>query len=342
VGADRGDARPDGHLVTIDRPAALLEELLGEPQMLEVLLDAYGATGGPLASVPVVEGLTRVAFAGLGSSRFAGLDAAAALRASGVPAWVEFASADAATPPSQDTILVAISASGKTPETVAVAERHRGTSVVVAVTNQPASPLAAASDVALPLQAGVEASGVSSRTFLATTAVLSLLSDRLRGRAPDDAALRRAVEGLDAVLEGRGAWLGATADLFDGADAIGVIGPADSQGLAEQAALLFREGPRLRASAHEAVDWHHSAIYTALPGYRALLLPETRDVARLASVVAGRGGATVAVTSAEDQVVDIATSHVWLPAGVPTRFLTPAVADILAVELWSRTSGETP
>ena len=224
---------------------------------------------------------------------------------------------------------MAISASGRTPETVAVAERHRGTSLVVAVTNQPGSPLAAAGDVVLPLHAGAETSGVSSRTFLATITVLSLLSDRLRGRPPDVGALRPAVEGLDTLLEGRGAWLATAAELLDGADAIGVIGPAASQGLAEQAALLFREGPRLRASAHEAVDWPHTAIYTALPGYRALLLPGTPDAGRLAAVIAGRGGETVAVEAA-----------VPLPAGVPARLVTPAVADILAAELWSRVTAQ--
>ena len=30
-----------------------------------------------------------------------------------------------------------------------------------------------------------------------------------------------------------------------------------------------------------------------------------------------------------------------LPAGAPGRLLTPAVADILAVELWSRVTGAT-
>jgi len=341
VGADRGDARTDGDLVTSDRSAALLEDVLGEPAMLAGLLDAYGARGGLLSELPATAGRVRVVFAGLGSSRYAALDAAMELRAAGVPAWVEFASADAATPPSRDTVLVAISASGRTRETVAVAERHRGTSLVVAVTNQPASPVAVASDVVLPLHGGVETSGVSSRTFLATTAVLHLLSDRLRGRAPDVAALRPAVEGLEAMLVSRGAWLTTAAELFDGADAIGVIGPASSQGLAEQAALLFREGPRVHASAHEAVDWFHSAIYTALPGYRALLLPGTPDVERLATVVAGRGGATVAVAVADSRPEELPTNCVLLPAGVPTRLLTPAVADVLAAELWSRASSST-
>ena len=329
VGPDRRDARPDGSPVTTDRAVALLEDVLGEPTMLADLLDAYGAKGGPLSELPELGGEVRVVFTGLGSSRYAALDAAVELRSAGLPAWVEFASVDAATPPSRDVILVAISASGRTRETVAVAERHRGTSLVIAVTNQPGSPLAAGGDVVLPLHAGVETSGVSSRTFLATVTVLSLLSDRLHGRPPGVEALRPAVEGLDAVLDGRAAWLTTAAELLDGADAIGVIGPAASQGLAEQAALLLREGPRLRASAHEAVDWPHTAIYTALPGYRALLLPGTPDAERLAAVIAGRGGKTVAVEVA-----------VPLPAGAPARFLTPAVADILAAELWSRATAQ--
>ena len=322
--------------MTTDRAAALLEDVLGEPAMLAGLLDAYGARGGPLSELSELERSDRVVFAGLGSSRYAALDAAVLLQAAGMPAWVEFASADAATPPSRDVVFVAISASGRTPETVVAAERHRGTSLVVAVTNQPASPLAETGDVVLPLHAGVEASGVSSRTFLATIVVLSLLGDRLGGRAPVTAALRPAVEGLDAVLDGRGAWLATTAELFDGADAIGIIGPAYSQGLAEQAALMFREGPRLHASAHEAVDWLHSAIYIALPCYRALLLPDTPDARRLAAVIVGRGGATVAVEAADGRPVDPTTSHVLLPVGVPARLLTPAVADLLAAELWSR------
>jgi glutamine---fructose-6-phosphate transaminase (isomerizing) len=220
VGADRGDAGLDGDLVTTDRAAALLEDVLGEPAMLAGLLDAYGGKAGPLGELPVLDGPVRVVFAGLGSSRYAALDAAVALQAAGLPAWVEFASADAATPPSRDVVLVAISASGRTPETVAAAERHRGVSLVVAVTNQPATPLAAAGDVVLPLHAGVEASGVSSRTFLATTVVLALLGDRLLGRTPDIAAVRPAVEGLDSVLVGRRAWLATAAELFDGAEAL--------------------------------------------------------------------------------------------------------------------------
>jgi glutamine---fructose-6-phosphate transaminase (isomerizing) len=319
VGADGGYARTAGEgrgaVTAKDRANALLEDVVGEPQMLAALLDAYAAPGGPLAAVPELPASSRVVFAGLGSSRYAALDAATALRGAGRTAWVEFASADVATPPARDVVLVSVSASGSTPETVAAAERHRGTSLVVAVTNRPESPLTQAADVVLPLFAGVETSGVSSRTFLATAAVLALLTGW-----PVD-ALRPAVDGLERLLVGRAEWLPPAADAIDGAEAIGILAPAGLQGVAEQAALLLREGPRLRASAHEATDWAHTAIYTALPGYRAVLLPGIDGDDTLAGVIAGRGGAVVRAP----------------PVAEPARLVVPAFADLLSVELWSRT-----
>ena len=297
-----------------DRAAALLDDVLGEPEMLASLLDAYAAPGGPLAALLEFPPSHRVVLTGLGSSRYAALDAATRLCGTGRAAWVEFASSDVSTPPAPDVVLVAISASGSTRETVAAAERHRGTSLVVAVTNRPESPLATCADVVLPLFAGIETSGVSSRTFLAATAVLSLLT----GQSAD--ALRPAVDGLERFLAGRAEWLTPAADLLDGADSIGVLAPARSQGVAEQAALLLREGPRLRASAHEATDWLHTAIYTALPGYRAVLLPGIDGADALEGVIVGRGGAVVRTP----------------PVAEPQHLLVPAFGDVLAAGLWQR------
>jgi len=122
------------------------------------------------------------------------------------------------------------------------------------------------------------------------------------------------------LLDGRVDWLPPAADVIDGAESIGVIGPAGATGLAEQGALMLREGPRLRASAHEATDWSHTAIYTALPGYRALLLPGIADAERLIGVIEGRGGAAVAAPSIRG----------------PAQLVVPAVADLLAAELCRR------
>ena len=146
-----------------------------------------------------------MAFVGLGSSLFASMDAASALRAGGIPAWAEFASADGA-PPADDLVLVAVSASGRTPETVEVARRHHGTSLVIGVTNVPGSPLADASDVVLPLLAGVEAAGISTLTYRATVVVLALLAGRFGlavGRRADFERSTSALAGDDRSRRGR-------------------------------------------------------------------------------------------------------------------------------------------
>ena len=92
--------------------------------------------------------------------------------------------------------------------------------------------------------------------------------------------------------------------------------------MAEQAALLLRECPRLRASAHQDTDWLHTAVYTALPGYRAVLLPGIEDADGLERVITRRGGAVVRTP----------------PIKGPARLVVPAFTDLLATDLWARVS----
>ena len=322
--------------MTVDRAAAMLADVLAGPARLTELLEAYEATGGPLAALPeTFRGRPRVVLVGLGSSRHAALDAATMLRAAGVAAWAEHASAGTPTPPGRDTILVAISASGRTSEALDAVDRHRGSSLVVAVTNDPSQPLATTADVVLPLFAGVEASGVSCRTFAATDAVLGLLAARLVPALSAVADVRAAIDGLARLLDGRHAWLPDVAELLDRSDAIGVVGGTAELGLAEQAALMLREGPRLPAVAHETGEWLHSAIYTALPGYRAVLLAGSSSDAALVRVIAGRGGSTVVVGGRAANTG--ATTTIEAGSGRAARLARSAVGDLLATELWART-----
>lgn len=139
-------------------PEAFLADVLGEPEALAGWLEAYETPGGPLQALGEV-GERRVLFIGMGSSRFAALAAASLLRSRGVDAAVERASTGVPAPPAQDTLVVAVSASGETAETVGAARRHRGAGRVVAVTNRPGSPLAAEGHVLLPLLDGEERGG---------------------------------------------------------------------------------------------------------------------------------------------------------------------------------------
>jgi len=295
----------------MDRVAGLAADIARGPAALEDLLAVYLGPASPLDVLdPTLVHGRRVAFVGLGSSLYACMDAAFALRADGLSAWTEFASADGG-PPSKDLVLVAVSASGRTREVVEVARRHRGTGLVVAVTNVPDSPLAAASDVVLPLVAGVEQAGISTMTYRATVVVLGLLASRFG--AGFDAERNWTTDLAAEVDDSISAW----ADLLDGAPSIDVIGPASRLGAVSQAALILREAPRLPAHAYETADWLHTAVYLALPGHRAVLFPGSPADAEVIDTIRGRGGEVVVVEEA--------------------GLRASAAIDRLALELWSRT-----
>ena len=324
--------------MTGDRATAFLEDILDQPAALARLLDAYEAPGGPLDALPRwTEHAPRVAFVGLGSSRYAALDAAAALRGLGIAAWTDHAALAGSAPPSPGLVLVAVSASGRTAEVVEAVERHRGRSFVVGVTNRPDEPVGRDADVVLPLLAGDERAGISCLTYGATRAVLGLLGDRLVGRPPGIRALRSLIDDLEALAAGRASWLEPAVDLLDRAPAIGVVGPAERLGVAEQAALMLREAPRLPAVASETGEWFHTAIYTALPGYRAVLLAASTPDERLVRTVHDRGGAVLAIGRVADADLVIDLDDLDGRSGAVIGAIESMAVGILAATSWART-----
>jgi glutamine---fructose-6-phosphate transaminase (isomerizing) len=310
-----------------DRVDLLRDDILGGPAALQRLLAAYDAPHSPLTAVTTaLPAGRRFAFAGMGSSRYAALIAASGFRAAGESAWVEYASTGSPTLPATDLAFVAISASGRTAEVVAAARRHRGRSVVIAVTNDPGSALASEADHVLPLHAGTEASGFATRTFRATVAVLGLLA----GRTP--ASLASSVADLAVAIESAHPWVPDTADAIDGAPAIDVLADASSLGLADQAALMLREAPRLPATAHDTGDWLHTAVYLAIPGHRLLLFPGAAADVEVIATVERRGGVVLRVprTGASPE-----------PDPFRRVIVESVSGELLAAELWRRTSAET-
>ncbi|TMK17070.1 MAG: SIS domain-containing protein, partial [Actinobacteria bacterium] len=139
-----------------------LRDLEAKPGRLRSLAD--GLDAAPVwGAVP--PGTRRVVLIGMGSSRYAAAVIAARLRASGVHAVAEYASAEAATPGGAGTVAIGISATGKTEETTAALRRHRDAgSAAIALTNAPASAIAVTGTGVLDLMAGPEEGGVACRT----------------------------------------------------------------------------------------------------------------------------------------------------------------------------------
>lgn len=316
-----------------ERAAAFLADLEAKPATLERLAQEL-PRDARIAALPV--GPRRIVLLGMGSSHYAAHDTSLRLRAAGLDAVAELASAVIGTPPHSDTLVLAISAGGSSVETIAAVERHAGISRVVAITNDPASAIAGMADSVIPMHAGPELSGVACRTFQHTLLVLRAIEARLTGVTVDIGGLCRSVaDASEDLLTRRAEWLPGVAAALDSRDGVHAIAPAERWSSAMQAALMVREGPRRPGTGSETGDWSHVDVYlTRTLDYRALLFSGSRWNAqamdwltqRRSTVVAVGGevpGATLGVRYVRDDRPDVAGASEVL------------VAELVAATWWA-------
>ena len=313
-------------------PLAFLADVQTKPRWLELLAERF-ALGNPWAEVPA--DVDRVVLLGMGSSGFAAADAARDFRSADLDAVFEPSSANSSWPPDPRLLVVAISASGESAETLDAIERYRGRAPIVALTNVPSSPLAAAADHVVELLAGEEAGGVACRTFQHTGLLLRALEAHLTGIEEDLAALTRAVAGASAELLRTSAdWLPPIAATLASPNGLYLLAPIERFASAQQGALMVREGPRLPAVACETGDWAHVDVYlTRTLDYRALVFPGSRWDAQAVDWLQRRGSTFVAVGG---DVAGAASTIRYPGDGDPdvARFSEVLVPELLAASWW--------
>jgi fructoselysine-6-P-deglycase FrlB-like protein len=310
-----------------------LKDIFREPASLDGL-----ALSAPLRPLKLSEPPERVLFLGMGSSRYAAMAAAALLRSVGVDAYAEMASTTTPQPPKPGTLVVGISASGGSVETVEALERHRveGRLPLVALTNAPESSLADAADVVLDLACGVEEGGIACRSYQATLAMLFMLCDRYWnvGATPD--LLQRAAQAQDTLFESRSHWLKPLVNRVDGGAGVWVTAPDARFGSACQSALMLREAPRIVADACETGDWLHVDVYlTKRPGYHLLLLTGSPYDLEVYGWLKERDFTITAVG------IDVVGSQPFIRLSgddnpVIRALVETSVSELLAAELWRR------
>ncbi len=275
-------------------PLAFLADLETKPRWLNLLADRL-AQGNPFAAVP--RDVDRVLLLGMGSSRYAASVAATDLRVAGIAAAAEPASVDATWPPDPRTLVVAVSATGESAETLDAVERYRGRSPIVALVNDPSSTLARGADVVVEMGAGEEVGGVACRSFQHTGLMLRALESHLTSIDDDLAALTRRVAHASAdLLRTSSTWLPRIALSLDSPAGLYLIAPVERFSSAEQGALMIREGPRRAAVACETGDWAHVDVYlTKTLDYRAILFAGSRWDAQALAWLTKRASTFVAV-----------------------------------------------
>lgn len=160
-------------------------EILSQPEVWSATLDALD----PMSFLqPFSERSVDVLVAGCGSTHYLALSAAALLRNSGVRAWALPASeliaqAEPRVFSPERTVLLAISRSGTTTETILAVEHFRrlGGRTVASITCYAESPLAMASDVVWAAPHAVEESVAQTRSFSSMLVIASAIAGALAG-----------------------------------------------------------------------------------------------------------------------------------------------------------------
>ena len=201
-------------------------------------------------------------------------------------------------------LVVAISQSGQSPDIVAVAEAaRRGGALTVAITNDPASPLAHAAEHVIRVHAGRELAVPATKTYVAELAVVAALVDAVRPSATLRDGLQALPDALRTAITLSSEWLAGP-----GAEAVEALASVDrallvSRGYnlatAFEIALKLKETVGVFAEAYSTADFAHGPLVLARHGVPTVAIrpdgPMGADVDATLAAVEARGGRTTVI-----------------------------------------------
>ncbi len=248
-----------------EQPAALAATLAGR-------LDAGGAVD--LSELDLdLSGVGRVVVVACGTAYHAGLLGKYAIeRLARLPVEVAVASEYRYAGPIGDerTLVVAISQSGETTDTLAAVEAARAFGGrILAVTNTQGSLITREADAVLLTRAGPEVGVAATKTFLTQVAAMYLLALGLakeRGDRPVEElreigrGLRRSPEKVEEAIGLLDGWMGKAVEMFAGARCALFLGRGNLYPAALEGALKLKEISYLPAEGYPAGEMKHGPI----------------------------------------------------------------------------------
>jgi glucosamine--fructose-6-phosphate aminotransferase (isomerizing) len=194
-----------------------------------------------------------------------------------------------------DQLFLAISQSGRSDDLIEQAHAaKRSGALTVALVNAPDSPLAAASDIVLPMAAGEEKSVAATKSFIASLSALMRLVAAWR----DDVALTEALERLpDRLASAASLDWDAELKILAQATSLVAIGRGPTLAIAREAALKLKETCNLHAEAFSGAEILHGPVALVSRDYPLILFTPSDEAApgmrALAGDLTAKGAALV-------------------------------------------------
>ena len=227
-------------------------------------------------------------------------------------------------------LVLAISQSGQSPDIVTVVEEgRRQGALTVAITNEPASPLAGAAEHTISLLAGPERSLAATKTYTASLMALALLSAALAGDAGHMQSLQ-AVPGFVAQVLASAPAITQAAERYRYMDACVVASRGYNYATAFEITLKLKELAYVLAEPYSLADFRHGPMAVVERDFPVItLVPEGVTAPGLLEFLRQlrERQAEMMVISALDEALALAQTPLALPRGMP-EWLSPFVAVI--------------
>lgn len=328
-----------------------LQELLQQPQALTETAAYYESTKGIETIDSIAEALKtkrHIIATGMGSSYF--LAQALALIAGQCGIAISAVNAGELlhySLPSitADTLMIAISQSGESYETVNVIKQleARGTKPMIAtITNEKESTLARMSSITLPTLAGMEEK-TSSKTFITAYQVIYLIASRLNSGLFPAISWSALAASVQEILDARNTITPVTNKALGNAPYIQLISRGATMAAASQCALMSMEASHTPSSALPGGEFRHGPLEMVQEGFTAIILSHSssstfEQTKRLINDITAFGGKVILVTDRAD-AISTADNITVLAAPAPAEELfaiTSIIPVQLAIEAWAR------
>jgi len=226
-------------------------------------------------------------------------------------------------------LVVGISQSGQSPDIVSVlAEGRRQSCLTLAITNDPASPLAGAADLVLDIQAGQEKAVAATKTYTTELLAVAMLSAAMAKNKTQWKELGKVPGWMEKVLK-QDAPVAQMAERYRYMRQCVVLGRGYNYCTAFEWALKLKELTYVVAEPYSSADFRHGPIAMIEGGFPVMAVAPNGKVFDSMLDMLGKlrhdQSAELVVISDEKRALSLAQSPILLPAGIP-EWLTPIVS----------------
>jgi glucosamine--fructose-6-phosphate aminotransferase (isomerizing) len=232
-----------------------------------------------------------------------------------------------AKPDLRDTVFLAISQSGQSPDLLAAVENaKRGGACVIAMCNSMESPLVSMADHAIALCAGAETSVAATKSYITS---LSAIVHLLASWTCDDELMNALLRAPDLLADAWSLDWNPAVPVLKRAVNMYVVGRGFGLAVAQEAALKLKETCGLHAEAFSAAEVKHGPMTLVGAGFPVLMLSQDDEsragIEALGRDFVGRGAQVLC-----------AGAHVTDAVDLPTIAAHEAIEPILLIQSFYR------